>query len=89
MKIHENFHVKSKFHHDKSNRMEVYAYLVPTYEQTIFVTYLSLSWFSFKITTGQDFFFMDIEKPFTFFMVKRGIKSNNNNLLLFNYWPFS
>ena len=31
MKIHENFHVKSKFHHDKSNRMEVYAYLLHTY----------------------------------------------------------
>ena len=34
-------------------------------------------------------FFMDIEKPFTFFMVKKGIKSNHNNLLLFNYWPCS
>ena len=34
-------------------------------------------------------FFMDIEKPFTFFMVKKGIKSNHNNLLLFDYWPCS
>ena len=25
MKIHENFHVKGIFHHDKSNRMKVYA----------------------------------------------------------------
>ena len=25
MKIHENFHVKRIFHHDKSNRMKVYA----------------------------------------------------------------
>ena len=31
MKIHENFHVKSKFHHDKSNRMKVYVYLLHTY----------------------------------------------------------
>ena len=30
-------------------------------------------------------FFMDVEKPFTFFMVKKGIKSNHNNLLLFKY----
>ena len=30
MKIHENFHVKRIFHHDKSDRMKVYAriYLV-------------------------------------------------------------
>ena len=30
MKIHENFHVKGIFHHDKSNRMKVYTciYLV-------------------------------------------------------------
>ena len=30
MKSHENFHVKGLFHHDKSNRMKVYAciYLV-------------------------------------------------------------
>ena len=25
MKIHENFHVKCIFHHDKSNRMKLYA----------------------------------------------------------------
>ena len=25
MKIHENFHVKGTFHHDKSNRMNVYT----------------------------------------------------------------
>ena len=25
MKIHENFHVKGIFHHDKSNRMKVYT----------------------------------------------------------------
>ena len=55
----------------------------------LFVTYLSFSWFSWKIpitTSPENFFFMDIEKPFTFFMVKKGIKSNHNNLL-FNYWP--
>ena len=30
MKIHENFHVKEIFHHDKSNRMKAYTriYLV-------------------------------------------------------------
>ena len=27
MKIHENFHVKVIFHHDKNNRMKVYAYI--------------------------------------------------------------
>ena len=27
MKIHENFHVKSLFHHDKSNRMNLYTTL--------------------------------------------------------------
>ena len=27
MKIYENFHVKGIFHHDKSNRMKVYAYI--------------------------------------------------------------
>ena len=25
MKIHENFHVKGIFHHDKSNRMKIYT----------------------------------------------------------------
>ena len=25
MKIHENYHVKGIFHHDKSNRMKVYT----------------------------------------------------------------
>ena len=25
MKIHENFHVNDVFHHDKSNKMKVYA----------------------------------------------------------------
>ena len=30
-------------------------------------------------------FFMGTEKLFTFFMVKKDIKSNHNNLLLFNY----
>ena len=58
----------------------------------LFVTYLSFSWFSWKIpitASPEEFFFMDIEKPFTFFMVKKGIKSNHNNLLLFDYWPCS
>ena len=27
MKIHENFHVKGIFHHDKSNRMKVYTHI--------------------------------------------------------------
>ena len=50
----------------------------------LFVTYLSFNWFSWKIpitTSPEEFFFMDIEKPFTFFMVKKGIESNHNNLL--------
>ena len=33
----------------------------------------------------EEFFVMDIEKTFTFIMVKKGIKSNHNNLLLFDY----
>ena len=33
----------------------------------------------------EEIFFMDIEKPFTFFMAREGIKSNHNNLLSFNY----
>ena len=28
MKIHENFNVKGIFHHDKSNRMKIYLYLL-------------------------------------------------------------
>ena len=27
MKIYENFHVNGIFHHDKSNKMKVYAYI--------------------------------------------------------------
>ena len=30
-------------------------------------------------------FFMDIQNPFTFFMVKKCMKSNHDNLLLLNY----
>ena len=33
----------------------------------------------------EEIFFMNIEKSFTFFMVKKGIKSNPSNLLLFIY----
>ena len=33
MKVHENFHAKVKFHHDKSNRKKVYTriYIVSTF----------------------------------------------------------
>ena len=31
----------------------------------------------------EEIFFMDNEKSFTFFMLKKGIKSNHSNLLLF------
>ena len=58
----------------------------------LFVTYLFLSWFSFKIPYYQStrkFFFMDIEKPFSLFYLKKGIKNNHNYLLLFNCWIFS
>ena len=57
-----------------------------------FVIYLSFSWFSLENTYYYDsrrIFLMDTEKPFTFFMVKNGIKCDHNNLLLFNYWPCS
>ena len=33
----------------------------------------------------EEIFFMDTEQSFTFFMVRKGIKSNHDNLLLFNY----
>ena len=33
----------------------------------------------------EEILFMDTEKPLAFFMVKKGIKSNHNNLLSLNY----
>ena len=33
-------------------------------------------------TSPEEMFFMDIEKPSTFIMVKKGIKSNHNNCCL-------
>ena len=39
MKIHENFHVKGIFHHDKSNRMKVYTGI---YVATVFQVYRTL-----------------------------------------------
>ena len=46
----------------------------------LFVIYLFFSWFSF---TSPEIFIMVIEKPFTFFMMKKGIKSNHNNIYIY------
>ena len=88
MKIHENFHVKGIFHHDKSDRMKVYTciYLVCFSGLHLLHIYPSVDFLSKYLTRSpEEIIFMDIEKPFTFFMVKKGIKSNHNNLLSFNY----
>ena len=102
IKIHENFHVKDIFHHDKSNRMKVYTriYLVSIflafYNFVLLKTnafyllhiYPSLDFLSKYLTARpEEIFLMYIEKPFIFFKVKKDIKSNHNNLLSFNYWP--
>ena len=51
----------------------------------LFVIYLSFSTVDFLkkhlTTSPEKISFMDFEKPFTFFMVKKGLKSNHNNLL--------
>ena len=48
--------------------------------------YPSVDFFSKYLTTSsEEIFSRDTEKPFTFFMVKKGIKSNHNNLLSFHY----
>ena len=39
----------------------------------------------YRTTSPEENFFIDIKKPFTFFMLKKGTKSNHNNLLLFDY----
>ena len=45
--------------------------------------YPSVDFLSKYLTTSpEEIFFMDIEKPFTFFMVKKGIKSNHNNFFV-------
>ena len=51
-----------------------------------YIFILQLMFFQKNLTTSpEEIFFMDIEKPFTFFMVKEDMKSNHNNLLLFDY----
>ena len=48
--------------------------------------YPSVAFLSKYLTASpEEIFFMYIEKPYTFFKVKKSIKSNFNNLLLFNY----
>ena len=48
--------------------------------------YPSVDFLSKYFTTSpEEFFFKGIEKSFTFFMVKKSIKSNLNDLLLFSY----
>ena len=54
-----------------------------------FICYIfTLQWIFLENTycyEARRVFFMDIKKAFTFFMVRKGIKGNLNNLLLFNY----
>ena len=45
--------------------------------------YPSIDFLSKYLTkSSEEIFFIDIEKPFTFFMVKKGIKSNHNNFFV-------
>ena len=49
-------------------------------------TYPSVDFLSIYVTTSpEEFFSIDIEKPITFFVVRKGIEINYNNLLSFNY----
>ena len=45
--------------------------------------YPSIDFLSKYLTvSSEEIVFMDIEKPFTFFIVKKGIKSNLNNFFM-------
>ena len=60
-----------------------------SFDRNVTISFFSLHFllmlFQKNLTTSpEEIFFMDIENPFTFFMVKKCIKSNHNNLL-FNY----
>ena len=68
---------------DKNVTAFFFLLLFPFYLLHIYPSVDFLS--KYLTTSSEEIFFMDIEKPFTFFMVKKGIKSNHNNLLSFNY----
>ena len=64
------------------------------FDKNVTVSFFSLHFFPFYLlhiypsiyflskyltTSSEEIFFMDIEKPFTCFMVKKGTKRNHNN----------
>ena len=58
MKIHENFHVKGIFHHDKSNRMKVYTriYLVSMFSGLQNFAPLETNAFAFRLFSVSVYF---------------------------------
>ena len=70
--------------------MSQYPSFCHTFSIYLLHIYPSVDFLSKYCTTSpEENFFIDIEKPFTFFMLKKGTKSNHSNLLSCDYWPFS
>ena len=66
---------------DKNVRVSFFSlHFFPFY---LLHVYPSIDFLSKYLTTSsEEIFFMIIEKPFTFFMVKKGIKGNHSNFFV-------